>query len=300
MDLCNIEANQEGKRGDRLKRLRWLASIVLPLVALMWFVPITTHAESTNPTPTKEYVVDDYANILTDKTKQLVINKEKEYQKTKTQPQIVMMTVKSTGNQDIDGYSDSLLDNARWKFGKKGLDNGVLILFAQNGGKNNVRISTGYGVEDILPDATTNQILQANKSLLKSSNNDEINQGLQNTFNQVASILDKRYANKSLSDSKAEAEKNNNNSLAGILLIIVIIVIVGTAIWIVKSNGDDDDNHRNGGGGGHYDSGDAFLLGALLGGLGGSGRGGSFGGGSSGGFSSSGGGGNFGGGGSSI
>ncbi|GAT90170.1 TPM domain-containing protein [Apilactobacillus kunkeei] len=284
-----------------MKNIKWLAAIVLPLVAIMWFVPITTHAESTNPTPTKEYVVDDYANILTDKTKQLVINKEKEYQKTKTQPQIVMMTVKSTGNQDIDGYSDSLLDNARWKFGKKGLDNGVLILFAQNGGKNNVRISTGYGVEDILPDATTNQILQANKSLLKSSNNDEINQGLENTFNQVASILDKRYANKSISYAKAEAEKNHNNSLAGILLIIVIIVIVGTAIWIVKSNGDDDDNHRDGGGGGgRYNSGDAFLLGALLGGLGGSGRGGSFGGGSSGGFSSSGGGGNFGGGGSSI
>ncbi len=265
----------------------------------MWFVPITTHAESTNPTPTKEYVVDDYANILTDKTKQLVINKEKEYQKTKTQPQIVVMTVKNTGNQDIDGYSDSLLENARWKFGKKGLDNGVLILFSQNGGKNNVRISTGYGVEDILPDATTNQILQANKSLLKSSNNDEINQGLQNTFNQVATILDKRYANKSLNDAKAEAEKNNNNSFAGILLLIVIIVIVGTAIWVVKSNGNDDDDHRGGGGSGRRDAGDAFLLGALLGGLGGP-RGGSFGGGSSGGFTSSGGGGNFGGGGSSI
>lgn len=291
---------KRGKRGDRLKRLKWLASIVLPLVALVWFVPITTHAESTNPTPTKEYVVDDYANILTDKTKQLVINKEKEYQKTKTQPQIVMMTVKSTGNQDIDGYSDSLLDNARWKFGKKGLDNGVLILFAQNGGKNNVRISTGYGVEDILPDATTNQILQANKSLLKSNNDDEINQGLQNTFNQVASILDKRYANKSLNDAKAEASQNHNNNLAGILLVIVILVIIGTAIWVIKSNDDDDDNHRNGGGsGGRHDAGDTFLLGALLGGLGNS-RGGSFGGGSSGGFSSSGGGGNFGGGGSSI
>ncbi|KPN79321.1 Methanol dehydrogenase-like protein [Apilactobacillus kunkeei] len=281
-----------------MKRLKWLAAIVLPLVALIWFVPITSHAESTNPTPTKEYVVDDYANILTDKTKKLVINKEKEYQKTKTQPQIVMMTIKSTGNQDIDGYSDSLLDNARWKFGKKGLDNGVLILFAQNGGKNNVRISTGYGVEDILPDATTNQILQDNKSLLKSNNNDEVNQGLQNTFHRVASILDKRYANKSLKDAKAEADKNNNNSLAGILLLIVIIIIVGTAIWIVKSN--DDDNHRGGGGSGRHDAGDAFLLGAFLGGLGDSGRGGSFGGGSSGGFTSSGGGGNFGGGGSSI
>ena len=268
----------------------------------MWFVPVTTHAESTNPTPTKEYVVDDYANILTDKTKQLVINKEKEYQKTKTQPQIVMMTIKSTGNQDIDGYSDSLLDNARWKFGKKGLDNGVLILFAQNGGKNNVRISTGYGVEDILPDATTNQILQDNKSLLKSNNNDEVNQGLQNTFHRVASILDKRYANKSLKDAKAEAEQNHNNSFAGILLAIVILVIIGTAIWIIKGGGDDDDNHRNGGGGGHsrFDSGDAFIIGSLLGGLGNSRGGGSFGGGSSGGFSSSGGGGNFGGGGSSI
>lgn len=284
-----------------MKRLKWLTLVVLPLVALIWFVPIITHAESTNPTPTKEYVVDDYADILTDKTKQLVINKEKEYQKTKTQPQIIMMTVKNTGNQDIDSYSDSLLDNARWKFGKKGLDNGVLILFAKNGGKNNVRISTGYGVEDILPDATTNNILQSNKSLLKSSNNDEVNQGLQNTFHQVASILDKRYANKSLKDAKAEAEKKHNNSLAGILLLIVIIVIVGTAIWVVKNNGNDDDNHRGGGGGhSHFDSGDAFIIGSLLGGLGNSRGDGSFGSGSSGGFSSSGGGGNFGGGGSSI
>lgn len=286
-----------------MKKLKWLVLLALPfLLLVMSAKSIDSHAESTNPTPTKEYVVDDYANILTDNTKQLVINQEKKYQQTETKPQIVVMTVKSTGNYSIDDYADQLLENSRWKFGKKGLDNGVLILFAQNNGQNNVRISTGYGVEDILPDALTNQILQSNKTLLKSSNNNDINKGIQNTFKRVATILDKRYANLSEKQAKQKlADKKPNYLIVGLIFIIIAAIIV-SVILLINNQDDDDNDHHYGGGGGHRDDGlGSFILGGIIGSLLSSGgRGGSYGGSNGGGFGSSGGGGNFGGGGSSI
>lgn len=286
-----------------MKKLKWLVVLALPLLLLVMSTKsIDSHAESTNPTPTKEYVVDDYANILTDSTKQLVINQEKKYQQTETKPQIVVMTVKSTGNYSIDDYADQLLENSRWKFGKKGLDNGVLILFAQNNGQNNVRISTGYGVEDILPDALTNQILQSNKTLLKSSDNNDINKGIQNTFQRVATILDKRYANLSEKQAKQKlADKKPNYLIVGLIFIIIAAIIV-SVILLINNQDDDDNDHHYGGGGGRRDDGlGSFILGGIIGSLLSSGgRGGSYGGSNGGGFGSSGGGGNFGGGGSSI
>ncbi|TPR23395.1 TPM domain-containing protein [Apilactobacillus timberlakei] len=279
---------------------------MLPVVALMAiFSSVNSHAESTNPTPTKEYVVDDYANVLSDSTKQVIIDQAKKYQQTAAKPQIVVMTVKSTGGQSIADYADSILENARWKFGKKGLNNGTLILFAQNGGKNNVRISTGYGIEGILPDAKTNQILNNNKSLLKSKNLSEVDNGIQQTFQDVASIVSKEYANKSLKDAKATKDANQRKKYVswGILLFLVLI-IVGIAYYLKKNNNDDDHHNHYGGGSGGGDNG--FWTGALLGGILGSGGSGSSGndfggfGGDSGGFGDSGGGGDFGGGGSDI
>lgn len=284
-------------------------ALLVPLIAML-ATPVVSHAESTNPTPTREYVVDDYAQILDDTTKQMVINQEKQYQKTETHPQIVLMTVKSTNDENIDNFSDDVLEHARWKIGKKGLDNGVLILFAQNNGNNNVRISTGYGVEDILPDATTNQILQDNKGLLKSSNPEDVNMGLRNVFQRVSTVINKRYLKMSLNEARKKQQTNKNkNTMMGLLLgIIAVIVGIGVVIFLIFHN-NDDDNHHGGPGGGRRDSSDGFWLGALAGSLIGSSgsRDNSFGGfgdsggfGDAGGFGSSGGGGDFGGGGSSI
>ncbi|WP_140966940.1 TPM domain-containing protein [Apilactobacillus micheneri] len=292
---------------ESTKSLKRLFCLLLPVFILMTIASsINSHAESTNPTPTKEYVVDDYANVLSDSTKQVIIDQAKKYQQTAAKPQIVVMTVKSTGGQSIADYADNVLENARWKLGKKGLDNGTLILFAQNGGKNNVRISTGYGIEGILPDGKTNQILNNNKSLLKSKNASEVDNGMQQTFQDVASIVSKEYANKSLKDAKAMKNDNQHKKYVswGILLFLVLI-IVAIAYYLKKNNNDDNDHHNHyGGGSGGGNNG--FWTGALLGGIlgsSGSGSGGNdFGGfgGDSGGFSDSGGGGDFGGGGSDI
>jgi uncharacterized protein len=241
--------------------------------------------------PTREYVVDDYAGILDDETKNLVINQEKDFIQTKRHPQIVLMTIKTTGNLDITDWANDLLLRDVWQFGKRGEDNGVLILFAQNSGKNNVRISTGYGVEDILTDSQTQQILQSHLQDLKSSNQSDINKGLRAVFTDVATILKTRYANKT--DKELEEQKQSGNDFIGALAFIVIFVVV--ILSVIKRRGG-----RGGRGGGGSGILPWIILSSIFSGSGRGGRGGGFGGGSSGGFSGSGGGGGFGGGGSSV
>lgn len=69
--------------------------------------------------------------------------------KVKGHPQIAVITVKHT--DDIDDYAQDQFD--KYHFGRKGLDNGVLIVLAIN--DHHIRIQTGYGVEGALPDIWT-------------------------------------------------------------------------------------------------------------------------------------------------
>lgn len=61
-------------------------------------------------------------------------------------PQLAVVTVKKTDS--IEDYAQNLFD--KYHFGRKSLDNGVLLILAIDNHK--IRIQTGYGVEDALPD----------------------------------------------------------------------------------------------------------------------------------------------------
>ena len=129
-----------------LKRtLHWLLTAIAVITfGVLW----QTSASAKTYTPTKEFVVNDYANILTDDTKQMIINQEKVFQQTKEKPQVVVVTVKSTGGQSIRDWTNDLLESSdKWKAGNKDYNNGVVIVFAQNKGANNVRIATGRTFE---------------------------------------------------------------------------------------------------------------------------------------------------------
>lgn len=73
----------------------------------------------------------------------------------KTQTAIVVVTVETLGDYSIEDYATRLYET--WGIGKKGEDKGVLILNAIQ--DRQVRIETGYGVEGILPDGKTGQII---------------------------------------------------------------------------------------------------------------------------------------------
>lgn len=94
--------------------------------------------------------VQDNANVMSqsDISKINKLN-DVDLAKVKGHPQIAVITVKHTDG--IDDYAQDQFD--KYHFGRKGLDNGVLIVLAIN--DHRIRIQTGYGVEGALPDIWT-------------------------------------------------------------------------------------------------------------------------------------------------
>jgi uncharacterized protein len=71
-----------------------------------------------------------------------------------TTAEVAVLTVKTTAPLDAQQYSQKVYDF--WKIGKKGKDNGVLVLLAVDDRK--MWIATGYGVEGVLPDGKAGEI----------------------------------------------------------------------------------------------------------------------------------------------
>jgi len=68
--------------------------------------------------------------------------------------QLVVLMVGSTQPQDIESYSLAVAEAN--KIGRKGTDDGLLLLIAKNDRR--VRIEVGYGLEGAIPDAATARI----------------------------------------------------------------------------------------------------------------------------------------------
>ncbi len=86
--------------------------------------------------------------------------------------QIAVVTVETTADEPIEEYAVDLYQ--AWGLGKKGIkegsDRGVLILFAVKDRKR--FISTGYGLESILPDATVSAIGRQMVPMLRNNDFD--------------------------------------------------------------------------------------------------------------------------------
>ena len=69
--------------------------------------------------------------------------------------QIAVLIVPSTAPETIEQYSIRVVDS--WKLGRKGVDDGALLLVAKNDRR--MRIEVGRGLEGALPDAITKRIV---------------------------------------------------------------------------------------------------------------------------------------------
>lgn len=72
----------------------------------------------------------------------------------RTGVEIAVLVVPSTAPDSIEDYAIAVFD--RWKIGQQGKDNGLLFLVAVQDRR--MRITTGYGLEAILPDGKVGEI----------------------------------------------------------------------------------------------------------------------------------------------
>ncbi|WP_109124552.1 TPM domain-containing protein, partial [Dyella sp. C11] len=122
-----------------------LAVALLPLVLL--------HADEAVPTLTRH--VTDLTGTLTPQQVDQLDAQLVSLEKTKG-AQLVVLMVPTTEPQDIAEYSLAVAEAN--KIGRKGTDDGLLLLVAKNDRR--VRIEVGYGLEGAVPDAATARIIR--------------------------------------------------------------------------------------------------------------------------------------------
>ncbi|MGY5352674.1 TPM domain-containing protein [Wenyingzhuangia sp. IMCC45533] len=227
--------------------------------------------------------VYDYANMLSDGEQNALSQKLIRYADT-TSTQVAIATITSLNGNDIAMLATEKAHE--WGIGQKGKDNGVFILVSKTDRK--IHIATGYGVEHLLTDYLSKQIID--NIITPSFKKQQYYDGLNNATSTIFKVLAGEY--------KADKKKGKTKKKGNILVIILIVAIV----IFIMSRGNSSGKGGRGSGGRKkgLDSSDiltAMILGSLGSGRGYRGSSGGFGGGSFGGGSFGGGG--FGGGGAS-
>jgi uncharacterized protein len=202
----------------------------------------------------------------------------------KTGSQIAVLTIKSTAPEQIEQFSIRVAD--AWKLGRKGVDDGVLLLVAPDNtsAMRRLRIEAGRGVQGVLTDAKSKQVLQ--DVIAPHFRQLQYYDGLVAGVGAIATLLNAEQFPAPPPRRQAQASEADGGGLLTPLLFVGFIVL------LMKMFGGRGRRSRLGSNG--WGSGAAgFILGSALGSMG---RGG---GGSSDGGGFSGGGGSFDGGGAS-
>lgn len=234
------------------------------------------------PSPTKDFYVADYANLLSQETKQFIVAHSNALYDATT-AQVVVATVPNLEGKNEREYGIELA--RAWGIGSKGSDNGVLILLALEERK--VSIEVGYGLEGALNDAKAGRL--TDEYAIADLKKGDYDSGLQNLYKAVLAEVYNEYGI-AMPEGVAPVKTGESDDAGpmGIVGSIISVIILILVISLLSGGG-----HGRGGSGGVG----PFLGGLWLGSAGRNGRGGGFGGGFGGG--SFGGGGGFGGGGSS-
>ena len=217
----------------------WILGIIFVMCGMFYIV------NASIPDKTNRFFVNDFANILSEETENYIVNNSAALDE-KTTAQIVVATVESLGNLEIEDYA---INMARlWEIGRKDSNNGLLILLAPNERK--VRIEVGRGLEGKINDSKAGRIMRDYGNPHFSDN--KWDEGIMGIYNAVLSEVYSEYGMEVPSEVKEIISKNEENDwVYGIFLMAAIIVFVGVfAIPAFGKRKDregttDDNNYNN-------------------------------------------------------
>ncbi len=175
------------------------------LLALL-LLGMATFVQATVP-KSAGYVTDE-AGILTPDQIASLRSALSEYEQ-RTSNQIVVLTIKSLEGQDIASYGIEVAE--AWKAGQEKKDNGVILLVAPNDKK--VRIEVGYGLEGVLTDAKSAQIIR--DVIRPHFRENDFYGGISNAITAIEAVIAGEYT----------ADPKKHQSANPFLFIIIMLVL---------------------------------------------------------------------------
>ena len=279
-DITPPEASRPRETAQR-NRLRTALRALLTMIALAACAlrPAATYAQMPSPTNPPR-LVNDFAKLMNATDAQALEDSLVRFDR-RTSTQVTVITISDLDGYDIAEYAQEI--GEKWGVGRKGKDNGVVILVKPKtaDGRGRAFIGTGYGVEGALPDVTCTRIV--NEVMIPHFKDGDYSGGITAGAVAVMKAVD------------GEFESEDEDSAGPVIALFMAVIFFGLVAFIIMVS--DGKGGGNGNGNGHVtrSSGVEWLMaGSLL--SSGKSSGGGWSGGSFGGFGGFGGG-SFGGGG---
>jgi uncharacterized protein len=227
--------------------------------------------------------VNDTAQLLSEPARTRLEQKLSEYERRSGQ-QFALLTIDSLDGDALESFSIRVVE--AWKLGKKGKDDGLLLLVANK--EHKLRIEVGYGLEGSITDAFSARVIR--NVLVPAMRGGNAAAG----FDRAFSLLMQKASGEDVAAPEGVAEpRRRSSSPFGWLVLLFFISPILVPLVLARLRGGGGGRWGGGGWGGGGFGGGGFGGGGFGGG------GGGWGGGGGGGGFSGGGGGGFGGGGAS-
>lgn len=153
----------------------------------------------------------------------------------KTGIEIAVVAINGEQTTSARDVSMELFD--AWKIGKKGEDNGIIIILTK--ASREVFIRTGYGVEGYLTDALSSRIV--NNYMVPYFKEGKWDEGFLSGVSQIVRTLEKSYEN----NSKSYENKTKNYFIFSLFyLIISLIYLILAIILIYKGYSHISNNYK--------------------------------------------------------
>lgn len=197
--------------------------------------------------PTKDFYVNDFANVLNQETKSYILNNSVALA-DKTKAQVVVVTIESLDGKDVADYSLELFRN--WGIGEKNLNNGLLILLSV--GDRQVRIEVGDGLEGRINDSKAGRFLD--EYGVPFFKNNEWDTGIKTLYSSLISEVYTEYnigmpeeVSAVVANFDEISEDSKVSMLMGFVLVALILVFGGILPFIFRKKhhsvySNDDDN----------------------------------------------------------
>ena len=199
------------------KQLRTLFALLLTIAAIFSCGnPAADAAGELLPKPAqREYVVDTAGIVSAEDRAQ--IEKIGEDLREKTKAEIVVVTVATLGDADIESYANKLFRS--WGIGDAKQSNGVLLLIAKDDRK--FRIEVGYGLEGEITDGRSGEILDKMKPYFRDK---KYSEGVLNAYQKLAAYAYRAAGVAPGADVSETLEEEEPSILMNILIFFLAIV----------------------------------------------------------------------------
>ena len=134
--------------------------------------------------------------------------------------QLAVLIVPTTAPEAIEQYGIRVAE--AWKLGRKGVDDGVILLVAKN--DHALRIEVGYGLEGVIPDAIAKRVIA--ETIVPHFKQNDFAGGIQAGVDQLIKLIN----GEPLPPVKAKAQSNSSDPLGMLFIAVIGATFIGQVL----------------------------------------------------------------------